>query len=436
MVLPNGIPHMHHPMKMTPPEVAAWVGHLKAGDWQALEVEKTFQFNQPFPGVIQDGYQHSHGEGALITYGPEALVYSKFLEVLSTAEPQTQPDGLLTVADIHSFYISVSNQASAMMCHKMADDDKCHLLVAALWNHDQHHPYHATKTDWEQIIKVMPHLKDELLDDDALADHIISKKSFLLWAFFNFEHPDYYHSCFTHTGAMPTIGRVKWLVIVLIHLWNNIIHYLNNPGALHKHYGSDVDASFSQKEIDHLDAAIKAMTHALNVSSRLLEETLETHTTLSIMQQSQNVLARVHAKFSNGIQGVKWWILLPTSVDWCHAPKADAVKLMGHQYGDAMNIASDSPSTSAAGPNQVASTNQEQSLPVCCSTHCHVMSEGEASQSDTQSGDSLVPATPVMVLQNLSIAPLAKGKQTARQQCQGKLGNVKKSINVLRTQKW
>ncbi|KAG8733604.1 hypothetical protein FRC11_004737 [Ceratobasidium sp. 423] len=373
-------------MKMTPPEVAAWVRHLKAGDCQALEVEKTFQFDQPFPGVIWDGYQHSHGEGALITYGPEALAYSKFLEVLSTAELQTWPDGLPTLANIHSFYISVSDQASAMMCHKMANNDKCHLLVAALWNHDWLHPYHicithfqnrsylkefplqAMKTDWEQIIKVMPHLKDELLDDDASVDHIISEKSFLLWAFFNFEHPDYCHSCFTHTIEWCNANcwkystdmlkgsplGVKWLVIVLIHLRNNVICYLNNLGALHKHYGSDVDTSFSQKEIDHLDAMIKAMTHTLNISSRLLEETLETHTTLSIVQQSQNILAWVHAEFSNGIQGVKWWILLPMSVDWCCAPKADAVKMMGHQYGDAMNIASDLPSTSAAGPDQVA----------------------------------------------------------------------------------
>ncbi|KAG8748599.1 hypothetical protein FRC11_011971 [Ceratobasidium sp. 423] len=63
------------------------------------------------------------------------------------------------------------------------------------------------------------------------------------------------------------------------------------------------------------------------------------------------------------------------------------------------------------------------------------MSEGEASQSNTRSGDSPAPATPVMVLQNLSIAPLAKGKQTARQQSQGKSGNVKKSVDVPRTRK-
>ncbi|KDN33576.1 hypothetical protein RSAG8_13332, partial [Rhizoctonia solani AG-8 WAC10335] len=330
-VLPDTVPYMRHPMKMAPLEVLAWVNHLIDGDRQVIPESKRFQYEQPLPGILRQGYQSLRTSDAVVTYGPDAHAYAQYLHNLPSPEQPPRNDQLPIIAHLHPYYVSLSDEAVAVLCRRLPTSDPCHALTAALRRHDSMHPYEATSEDWLRVILVMPHLRHELLDEEASGDHIVSDNSYLPEAFFSFQHPDHYLNSLTHTLEWCSAYRwthklsgtlkggsmgIKWPVILLIHLRNNVHRFLTQPERMRAHYRAEIDPSFLDKEIEHIDSTIESLCIALDGSSETLSHSVQQRTVPSPRQHAASLLEQAHRSFPDDLDNVTWWYPLPPTRGW------------------------------------------------------------------------------------------------------------------------
>ncbi|KAG8763024.1 hypothetical protein FRC11_006399 [Ceratobasidium sp. 423] len=344
-VLPPGVQFVRDPMDMGEPELALWLRHLHAGWKGQLNEKEVFQFNQPRPGVHCDGYQWQRAPNAVMAYGPEALSYARLHLHPTISEPTPRLDRIPIIHTSKPPYESIPPDDVSVLSHVMGEDSPTIWLLRALQEHDRMHPYQASDEDWITMITEMPYLKLLPPEENAFIDHLDAENGYLPWAFYDASDPMHQEKNLTRTlawcsphrwrhGLTHTLigGRcgVKWPVVILLFLAGNVRKVQRRPDAVIRHYGPGRApyVVFEDREIRHIDTAIKLLERALRESIRHLAATMPYRLYGDLLVVEDRISEALHWRLKMGISAITWFEPVVHDDPWHDVDAGSATQLI------------------------------------------------------------------------------------------------------------
>ncbi|KAG8755686.1 hypothetical protein FRC11_005875 [Ceratobasidium sp. 423] len=319
--LPSGVSYLRNPMLMSRTEVGIWRSYIRAGRNSEIPGPVRFQFKLRQPNDPSDNPNELRPTGSILSYGPDALQYRRFLNRFPTAKPQKRSDNLPLFNIGDPVYNSFNRGLMEDYRKALGASDPATQLLDLVDEHDECYPRYATETNWADRVAYMPHLKRTPPGPNESINQLFPEDGWLPIEFYDFREPKHFLTGLVRTleWCMPKSWKhapsdtllggpfgVKWAVIVLLHVRLNANIVQADFKRARMHYGSNPTVEFSSRDITQLDSAIIKVAGALRDSIARLSQSKQQRMYGDQEAQARAILALSHEKFSLRTETFTW----------------------------------------------------------------------------------------------------------------------------------